>query len=63
MKLERQNQFDGTIQVRVPTTFVDELDEAATRRMVSRTDYIRMALQDGLQADGVGQAQRKTLDR
>jgi hypothetical protein len=48
MKLERQNQFDKTLQVRVPKTFVDELDEAATRRMVNRTDYIRMALQDRL---------------
>ena len=57
MKLDRQNQFDKTLQVRVPKTFVDELDEAATRRMVNRADHIRMALPDRLKTDSGGPAQ------
>jgi metal-responsive CopG/Arc/MetJ family transcriptional regulator len=51
MKLDRQSQFDKNLQVRVPKNFIDELDEAAMRRMVNRADYIRMALQDRLRAD------------
>ena len=49
------SQFDGSLQVRVPKTFIEELDAAAQRRMVNRADFIRMALQDRLKMDGAAQ--------
>lgn len=48
---QRINQFDGSLQVRVPKTFIEEIDAAAQRRMVNRADFIRMTLQDGLKRD------------
>ncbi|MCK1464404.1 ribbon-helix-helix protein, CopG family [Bradyrhizobium sp. 2] len=50
----RPNQFDGNLQVRVPKSFIEELDAAAHRRMVNRADFVRMALQDRLQSDQAG---------
>ena len=53
---QRANLFDGSLQVRVPKSFISRLDAAAAHRMVNRADYIRMALQDRLKDDGVNPA-------
>jgi metal-responsive CopG/Arc/MetJ family transcriptional regulator len=49
---QRIDQFDGSLQVRVPKAFIKELDEAARRRMVNRADFIRMTLRERLKLDG-----------
>jgi hypothetical protein len=41
------------IQVRAPEFLAKALDNAADKRLSSRSDYIRAALLDGLRADGI----------
>jgi metal-responsive CopG/Arc/MetJ family transcriptional regulator len=53
MKTARSIPFDKILQVRAPEALTDALDVAASRRMVSRSDYVRVALLDHLKADGI----------
>jgi hypothetical protein len=53
MKSARSIPFDKVLQVRAPETLTDALDAAASKRMVNRSDYIRLALFDRLKADGI----------
>ena len=46
-------QFGRLLQVRAPEALTEALDTAASRRMVNRSDYIRLALFDRLKADGI----------
>ncbi|WP_027575390.1 ribbon-helix-helix protein, CopG family [Bradyrhizobium sp. WSM1743] len=52
----RPNQYDGNLQVRVPKSFIEQLDAAAHRRMVNRADFVRMALQDRVKSEKATQA-------
>ena len=53
MKIARSIPFDKILQIRAPETLTEALDTAASRRMVNRSDYIRLALFDRLKADGI----------
>jgi metal-responsive CopG/Arc/MetJ family transcriptional regulator len=53
MKSARSIPFDKVLQVRAPESLTDALDAAANKRMVNRSDYIRVALLDRLKEDGV----------
>ena len=53
MKSARSIPFDKILQIRAPETLTEALDTAASRRMVNRSDYIRLALFDRLKADGI----------
>jgi metal-responsive CopG/Arc/MetJ family transcriptional regulator len=53
MKSARSVPFDKVLQVRAPEALTDALDAAANKRMVNRSDYIRVALLDRLKADGI----------
>jgi hypothetical protein len=44
MKTARSIPFDRLLQIRAPESLTDALDVAATRKMVNRSDYIRVAL-------------------
>jgi hypothetical protein len=55
MKPARSVPFDKILQIRAPETLTDALD-AASKRMVNRSDYIRVALLDRLKADGIDPA-------
>jgi hypothetical protein len=46
-------EYDTLIQTRAPKAFANALSRAAARRMVTRSDYIRMTLADRLKVDGV----------
>jgi L-ascorbate metabolism protein UlaG (beta-lactamase superfamily) len=46
-------EYDTLIQTRAPKAFANALSRAAARRMVTRSDYIRMTLADRLKIDGV----------
>ena len=52
MKYERAS-YDALVQVRTPRFFAEALDKAADSKMMSRSDFIRVALADRLKADGV----------
>jgi metal-responsive CopG/Arc/MetJ family transcriptional regulator len=41
------------IQIRAPEFLTKALDNAANKRLTSRSDYIRVALLDRLRADGM----------
>jgi metal-responsive CopG/Arc/MetJ family transcriptional regulator len=41
------------IQIRAPEFLTKALDNAADRRLTSRSDYIRTALLERLRADGI----------
>jgi hypothetical protein len=56
MKPARSVPFDKILQIRAPETLTDALDAAARKRMVNRSDYIRVALLDRLKADGIDPA-------
>ena len=45
--------FDKTLQVRAPHALTAALDAAASKRLLNRSDYIRVALLDRLKADGI----------
>jgi hypothetical protein len=51
---------DRLIQLRAPEFLQRALDQAADKRLTSRSDYIRAALLDRLRADGVDPAQLVT---
>jgi metal-responsive CopG/Arc/MetJ family transcriptional regulator len=53
MKSARSIPFDRLLQIRAPESLRAALDAAATRKMVNRSDYIRVALLDRLKADGI----------
>lgn len=61
MKSARSIPFDKILQVRAPEALTDALDVAASRRLVNRSDYIRVALLDRLKADGIDLAAEKNL--
>ena len=44
---------DRLIQIRAPEFLTKALDNAANKRLTSRSDYIRVALLDRLRADGM----------
>ncbi len=44
---------DRLIQIRAPECLTRALDNAASRRLTSPSDYIRVALLDRLEADGI----------
>jgi hypothetical protein len=48
------SQFDKFLQVRAPGRLIEQLDTAAALRGLARSDYVRLALNDRLRADGVG---------
>lgn len=51
------------LQIRVPAFMTRALDNAADKRLTSRSDYVRVALLDRLRADGIDPAQLvKTVD-
>jgi len=47
------SQFDKFLQIRAPGRLIEMLDAAASKRMVTVSDYVRSALIDRLKADGV----------
>ena len=46
--------FDKFLQVRAPGKLLEQLDEAAARLMIDRSDFVRLVLNDRLRADGIG---------
>ncbi len=48
MKTARSIPFDRLLQIRAPESLTVAIDAAATRKMVNRSDYIRVALLDQL---------------
>jgi metal-responsive CopG/Arc/MetJ family transcriptional regulator len=51
--MNQLTRCDRLIQIRAPEFLTKALDDAADRRLTSRSDYIRTALLDRLRADGV----------
>jgi hypothetical protein len=47
-------EFDKFLQIRAPGRLLEQLDTAAALRMIDRSDYVRLALNDRLRADGIG---------
>jgi hypothetical protein len=52
MAYERMT-YDAILQIRTPKSFARLLDQAADSHMMSRSDFIRVALAERLRADGV----------
>jgi hypothetical protein len=51
--MNRLTRCDKLIQIRAPAFPTKALDSAADKRLTSRSDYIRTALLDRLQVDGI----------
>jgi metal-responsive CopG/Arc/MetJ family transcriptional regulator len=51
--MNQLTRCDRLIQIRAPEFLTKALDDAADRRLTSRSDYIRSALLDQLRADGI----------
>jgi len=54
--MNQLTRCDRLIQIRAPEFLTKALDQAADKRLTSRSDYIRIALLDRLRADGVDPA-------
>jgi metal-responsive CopG/Arc/MetJ family transcriptional regulator len=54
--MNQLTRCDRLIQIRAPEFLTKALDSAADKRLTSRSDYIRVALLDGLRADGIDSA-------
>jgi metal-responsive CopG/Arc/MetJ family transcriptional regulator len=50
------------IQIRAPEFLTKALDDAANKRLTSRSDYIRIALLDRLRADGIDPSPAASID-
>jgi Ribbon-helix-helix protein, copG family len=55
--MNQPTRCDRLIQIRAPEFLTKALDNAADKRLTSRSDYIRVALLDRLRADGIDPAQ------
>jgi len=51
--MNQLTRYDRLIQIRAPEFLTKALDNAADKRLTSRSDYIRVALLDRLRADGI----------
>jgi metal-responsive CopG/Arc/MetJ family transcriptional regulator len=51
--MNQLTRCDRLIQIRAPEFLTKAQDDAADRRLTSRSDYIRSALLDQLRADGI----------
>jgi hypothetical protein len=51
--MNQLTRCDRLIQIRAPEFLTKALDNAANKRLTSRSDYIRVALLDRLRADGM----------
>jgi hypothetical protein len=51
--MSQLTRCDQLIQLRAPEFLRKALDQAADKRLTSRSDYIRVALLDRLKADGI----------
>jgi hypothetical protein len=51
--MNQLTRCDRLIQIRAPEFLTKALDNAANKRLTSRSDYIRVALLDRLRADGI----------
>jgi metal-responsive CopG/Arc/MetJ family transcriptional regulator len=51
--MNQLTRCDRLIQIRAPEFLTNALDNAANKRLTSRSDYIRVALLDRLRADGM----------
>jgi hypothetical protein len=56
--MNQLTRCDRLIQIRAPEFLTKALDNAANKRLTSRSDYIRVALLDGLRADGMPATER-----
>ncbi len=54
--MNQLTRCDRMIQIRAPEFLTKALDNAANKRLTSRSDYIRVALLDRLRADGIDPA-------
>ena len=55
--MNQLTRCDRLIQIRAPEFLTKALDNAADKRLTSRSDYIRIALLDRLRPDGIDPAQ------
>jgi hypothetical protein len=55
--MNQLTRCDRLIQIRAPEFLTRALDNAADKRLTSRSDYIRAVLLDRLRADGVDPVQ------
>ena len=46
-------RFNTLLQVRAPSQLIDAVDEGADRGLITRSDYVRLAVIERLRADGV----------
>lgn len=46
--------FDRLLQIRAPGRLIEQLDAAASRRMIDRSAFVRSALVEKLKSDGIG---------
>lgn len=49
----RSVKYDTLLQFRAPELFAAALERAADKRLTSRSDYVRGAVLDRLQRDGI----------
>ena len=54
--MNQLTRCDRLIQIRAPEFLTKALDNAADKRLTSRSDYIRVALLNRLKADGIDTA-------
>lgn len=45
--------FNTLLQVRAPAHLIDAVDKGADRGLITRSDYVRLAVIERLRADGV----------
>ena len=55
--MSQLTRCDRLIQIRAPEFLTKALDNAASKLLTSRSDYIRIALLDRLKVDGIDPAQ------
>ena len=46
-------RFNTLLQVRAPAQLINAVDEGADRGLITRSDYVRLAVIERLRADGV----------
>jgi metal-responsive CopG/Arc/MetJ family transcriptional regulator len=56
--MNQLTRCDRLIQIRAPEFLTKALDNAANKRLTSRSDYIRVALLDRLRAEGMPATER-----
>jgi hypothetical protein len=55
---DNSTRFTERVFVRCPASLPDAIDRAASRNLMTSSDYVRRSIVERLQADGIDPAQR-----